>query len=283
MTTRILPALLAAASLLALAPAAVAAPARTGTVAIGAEYAWDGGPLNGIAAVQDISDLTGCQPAIAECDDTLLKVEATGALSVKIGDASAAAVDLDLYVHESDASGKDGTIVKSSAGPTADEQTTLDVEPGYYLVRVRAAISGGGTFKGKATLEPPPVEPPPPGGTPPPANLPPETTVTKPRGKTITAIRGTAKDDAKVAKVRAGVVMVRGKACYGLTAKGSFRKLAKCTAPILLTTKGTTRWTLKLKRPLKKGRYVAYAIATDDKGLAEGGYGKRNSVAFTVK
>jgi hypothetical protein len=300
MTSRIAVSLLTAAAFAAAAPAALAAPAHNGTLAVGGEVAWNGGPLNGIAAVSDISDLTGCQPAIAECDDTLLKVDATGVLSVKIADGSAGAADLDLYVHKSDAAGAAGDAVKSSAGPTADEGTTLDVEPGYYLVRVRAAISAGGTYKGTAKLAAPEELPPPPGGNPPPpppANLPPVTTVTKPRGKTITAIRGTASDDAKVAKVRAGLVLVKGDPaygrtpsgayrrtnCFGLTAKGTFAKLKKCTAPTLLTARGTTKWTLKLKRPLKKGKYVAYAIATDDKGVSEGGYGKRNSVAFTVK
>jgi hypothetical protein len=279
MLRRILPAVLAAA-LIGTAPAS-AAPQHSGTLALGGEFTWNGGPFNGIAAVQDISDITGCTAGIAECDDTLLKVDAAGVLSVKIGDASADAADLDLYVHESDENGTDGEIVKSSAGPTAEESTSLDVEPGYFLVRVRAAVSFGGTFKGTAKLDPPAEEPPPPGGNPP-ANLPPKTVVTKPRGAKITAIRGTASDDGKVAKVRAGLVLKKGKACYGLTAKGTFRKLKKCTAPILLTAKGTTRWTLKLKTPLKKGRYVAYATATDDKGLREGGYGKRNRVAFTV-
>jgi len=288
MTHRIVPAAVAAA-LLALAPAAMAAPARTGTVAVGTEFAWDGGPFNGIAALQDISDVTGCTPGIAECDDTLLKIEATGALAVQIGEASTSAPDLDLYIHESDEAGKDGTILKSSAGPTADEQTTLDVEPGYYLVRVRAAISFGGTYKGKATLEAPPVEPPPPGGTPPPpppppaANVAPKTTVTKPTGRRITTIRGTASDDGKVAKVRAGIVRIKGKRCDGLTAKGTFKRLKKCTAPILLTARGTTKWSLRLRKPLPKGSYRAYALATDDKGLSEGGYGKRNSVAFRVR
>jgi hypothetical protein len=275
--------LLSALAALAAAAPAAAAPQHTGTLAVGGAVGWDGGPLNGIAAVQDISDLTGCAAGIAECDDTLLKVDAAGVLSVKIGEASTGASDLDLYVHESDESGKDGTILKTSAGSNAAESTSLDVEPGYYLVRVRAAISFGGTYKGSATLEAPAELPPPPGGNPPPANLPPQTTVTKPRAAKITALRGTAKDDGKVAKVRAGLVLRKGTSCYGLTAKGTFRKLKKCTAPILLTAKGTTRWTLKLAKPLKKGRYVAYAIATDDKGLSEGGYGTRNSVAFTVR
>ncbi len=281
MTVRLLLPILTAATLLAAAPAS-AAPQHSGTLAVGGQYAWDGGPLNGIAAVQDISDLTGCTAGIAECDDTLLKVDATGVLSVKIGEPGAGAADFDLYVHRSDAAGVDGDILKSSAGPTTDETTSLDVEPGYYLVRVRAAISFAGTFKGSAKLDPPVELPPPPGGTPPPANLPPTTTLTKPRGK-VTVLRGTAKDDGKVAKVRAGIVRLRGKSCHGLTAKGTFRKLAKCTAPILLTAKGTTRWSLKLRKALPKGRYVAYALATDDKGLAEGGYGKRNRVAFTVR
>ncbi|HEX6391008.1 MAG TPA: hypothetical protein VFZ89_16225 [Solirubrobacteraceae bacterium] len=275
MTRRLL--LVCAVVLVAAAPA-TAAPQHSGTLAVGGEVAWDGGPLNGLAVTSDISDVSGCQPGIAECDDTLLKVDAAGVLSVKIGDASAGAADLDLYVQESDAAGKEGEIVKVSAGPTAEESTSLDVEPGYFLVRVRAALSLGGTYKGTAKLDAPTALPPPPGSNVPAANKPPTVTVTKP-GTRVTAIRGTAADDGTVARVRVGVVRKRGKACHGLTAKGTWTRLKTCTAPPLRTARGTTRWSLALKRPLTKGRYVAYAVATDDKGLR----GTRASVAFTVR
>ena len=50
-----------------------------------------------------------------------------------------------------------------------------------------------------------------------------------------------------------------------MTAKGSFTK-TKCAAPKYLAAKGTTSWSLKLKKKLKKGSYVVLVKATDDTG-----------------
>ncbi len=277
---------LSLAALLTGAASAEAAPARNGGLAAaGAEYKWDGTPLNGVALTAEVGDAVGCTPGLQECDDTLLKVDSAGSLAVKItGDGGPATVDLDLYVYASGADGAPGKLLKSSTGGTADESTTLEAEPGYYLVRVSAATAANGGYKGVAALAAPseaettaqPLMTPAP-------NAAPKTTVTRPKGKKITAIKGTATDDSKVAKVAVGLVQVKGKTCYGLTTKGTFTKLKKCSAPTLLTAKGTSAWTLKLKKPLKKGKYVVYATATDDKNLSEGGYGAANKVAFTVK
>lgn len=280
-------ALVAGILLTATAPAD-AAPARTGSLpAAPSQFAWDGAALNGVAADSSISDTTGCVPVVAECDDTLLKVDAAGTLSVKIGDGSTGAADLDLYVYASDASGTVGTFRKSSTGSTADESTSFDADPGYYLVRVKAATAAQGTYKGTAKLDPapedvssaPPVTP----TTPPAANQPPTTVITPPRGRHVTKITGIARDDSAVATVAVGLVQIKGRKCYGLTASGSFARLAKCTAPTLLPAKGTTTWTLKLRHALPKAKYVAYATATDDAGISEGGFGPKNRVAFTVR
>jgi len=269
-----------AAAALVIAPAAHAAPARTQTLAPGAEYKWTGGPISG--ADESGSTSESCLPG--SCDETLIKLDVPGTLAVKItGDTTAA--DIDLYVYVSDASGTAGKKIKESVGQTASESTSAEVDPGYYLVRVVAAAAAASMYDGTAKLE---ASAPDPGAavTPPAAAAPnaaPKTTVTKPKGKKITAIKGTASDDGAVAKVAVGLVQIKGKKCYGLTASGSFKALKKCTAPALLAAKGTTAWTLKLKKALKKGSYVAYAIATDDKGVAEGGYGPKNKVAFKVK
>ncbi len=280
-------ALATTAAALTITGAAQAAPNRTGTLSgPGAEYKWDGGPISGAAATTDVYDALGCTPGLIECDDTLLKVDTAGSLTIKTGDASASAVDMDLFVYQSDASGTQGKLLKSSGGTDVNESTNFDADPGYYLVRMEAATSAQGTYKGTATLAAPaegstgdvPLTP-----VAPATNAAPKTTVTRPKGKKITAIKGTATDDSKVAKVAVGLVQVKGKTCYGLTTKGTFTKLKKCSAPTLLTAKGTSAWTLKLKKPLKKGKYVVYATATDDKNLAEAGYGAANKITFTVR
>jgi len=283
---RLLAAAVTATTLLAVTSLAFGAPNRTTTLAAGSEYKWDGGPMSG--SYLDSATFPGCTPSIAECDDTLLKVDAAGTLTVKIGDPSSTTVDLDLFLYMSDASGKEGKQLKEGVTAEPAETVTAEVDPGYYLARVRAANAQQGTYKGSAKLaasadsgEPAPITPP--TTTPAAANAAPTTAITSPKGKRITAIKGTASDDGGVAKVAVGLVQIKGKKCYGLTASGSFKALKKCTAPVLLPAKGTTAWTLKLKKPLKKGKYVAYALATDDKGVAEGGFGAKNRVAFKVK
>jgi hypothetical protein len=54
-----------------------------------------------------------------------------------------------------------------------------------------------------------------------------------------------------------------------MTSAGSFKSQAGCGEPkSFLRAKGTARWSLKLRKKLKKGRYVVFVRATDDKGAA---------------
>jgi hypothetical protein len=285
--------LLAATALVCALPASAgAAPARNGNLsAASPNYAWDGAVASGIAATADIHDALPCQAPVETCDETLIKIDEPGNLAVKIVGQGPGAVDLDLYVYVSDESGKPGKFMKSSTGATAEEQTTAEIEEaGYYLVQVTYATAFQAGYKGTSTFEALPAATPPApaggtGGTP--ANVAPKTAISAPKGKVsrskLKGFRGTASDDSAISKVQIGLVQVRGDTCKALTAKGTFAKLAKCTAPPLLAAKGTKSWTFKLRKPLPKGTYVLYARATDDKGLAEGGYGPQNKVSFTVR
>jgi hypothetical protein len=69
-----------------------------------------------------------------------------------------------------------------------------------------------------------------------------------------------------------------------MTAKGKFVKQAKCDAPTTwLLAKGTTKWSYKLKKKLKKGGYTVFARATDGAGQVQAGFTPANKRAFKVK
>jgi hypothetical protein len=294
--------LLIAASLATLATAtAIAAPDHTGTVVTGGPaFTWEGGPISGSLATTDVYLNVPCDAPGNDCDDTLLNVSVSGGGtaqgSVKI--TGPANTDLDLFVYRSDANGEPGAFVKSSAGSTANEQVTFEVDPGYYLVRVYAATAAAASYKGEATVIARPlpgevnygVDPADPGagqsgsGSTTLANdLAPTSTARAPRFSQSRVLTGTARDaDGKVAYVDVGVVRKLSRSCLSLTATGRWRKIAKCTAPRFLRAKGTTRWRLTLRRRLAKGLYIVSSRATDNLGRREGGFNKRNQVRFRI-
>jgi hypothetical protein len=176
----------------AIATAAIAAPAREGAVSASAPvFAWDGGPGNGsgqgVAAVR-------CTPAVYECEDTLVKVGDAGDLTAEIK-AGEGANDLDVAIYKSDESGTTDSAPgadnpnaeDTSDGPNA--KTTLKkVTPGYYVVRVRFFDGIQASYSGTATLKTPaPAVTTPPAATPtpPPASTPPSqsSAPTKPSAK----------------------------------------------------------------------------------------------------
>jgi hypothetical protein len=294
--------LLIAASLGTLATAtAIAAPDHTGTVTAGAPaFTWEGGPISGSLATTDVYLNVPCDAPGNDCDDTLLNVSVSGGGtaqgSVKI--TGPANTDLDLFVYRSDANGEPGAFVKSSAGSTANEQVTFEVDPGYYLVRVYAATAAAATYKGEAKVIARPlpgevnygVDPADPGAgqsgggsTTLSGDLAPTSTVRAPRSSRPRVLTGTARDaDGKVAYVDVAVVRKLSRSCLALTATGRWRKLAKCSAPRFLRAKGTTRWRLTLPRGLTKGLYIVSSRATDNLGRREAGFDKRNQVRFRI-
>jgi hypothetical protein len=306
----------AAAALATTAATALAEPARNATLSPGgAGYSWDSPPLNGAAA--DSSLPLPCGPG-KDCDDTLIKLTDRGQLVVKISSEDPNARDLDLYLYKSDDSGEPGQVIKASTSPESNEQVTASITGGTYLARVVAATAVNGTYKGQASVgvlppldkddSPPDFGPDPApgpgdsgsgsgGGTgtgtgggqtggngetvAPVGNIAPETAVRRPTRRALT---GVARDrDGKVAYVDVAIVRVSGGKCTALRVGGRFRKISKCEAPPFLRARGTTSWKLKLKRPLKAGRYVVFAVATDEDGKAEGGFGSLNRRSFRIR
>jgi hypothetical protein len=163
----------AAVALLAAAPTAGAAD-RTGAVsATTPSYAWDGGPGTSIGANAgpaggiSAGNLIGCFEGIADCEDTLIKVEAPGTLTLTADSADDANDVLDMYLYETNEAGEfDNQATDMSEGggasTTGDEKIVAAVKPGYYMVHIKFFLADADTYKGLAVLSgfPAPAKPP---------------------------------------------------------------------------------------------------------------------------
>ncbi len=289
--TRLVTAVLATAGVLGAAGVALGEPARSTELGGGKPltYTWQA-TGSGSLALSDAYNAVGCQPGIHDCDDTLILANESGSITVKTSSTDPAAADSDLVIYNSDASGEPGTELQSSGGTTAEETVTTRVVAGkYYLVRIDFAISANGVVDGEATLKPSltgggptgPSGPTGPGG----ADQPPTVAIAKPKKGKVKSISGTAADDKGITKVEVGFLTRKGKKCYQLTStKGKRKKVKKCVQPTkFFAAKGTTAWSLKLRKPLKKGKWTAFARATDTAGQTQGGYGKTNRRTFKAK
>ena len=289
---------LAATGALATAAVAWAAPDRDATIAEGTPYSWDGGPV------------TGTPFATVDDDDTLVTLSGAGTLKVALSEPSDNATDIDLYVYKSDDAGepKGDPIVSAETGGSDESVSAKISGAGKYLIRVSGWAAAEGTYKGKATFTssaaaPAPQEPgtggnpgtgtSPANGTPANQTQPgpdnaPVATIGKlaksAKAKKVKTFSGTASDDKGVAKVEIALVLKKGKKCTQLTSKGTFKKLAKCQGPTsFVAAKGTTSWSYKLKKRLKKGSYTLFARATDSAGQQQGGFSASNKKTFKVK
>lgn len=289
---------------------AFAAPSREASLTPGGEgFGWEGGPLSGAALAAEVNAVLPCGPAKG-CDDTLLRAPQRGQIVVEM---DSEAVDLDLYLFESDEEGTPGKQLKSSTSGSSAEKVTVNVPGGIYLVRVVTAAAAEDTYTAtasQAVLPPldaddqppdfgPNPAPDPNGGTgggggsnqqpgtrptPPTTNAAPTSYVRRPSRRSRNLF-GTASDpDGTVQYVDVGLVRVLrgGKRCQGLTPRGGFRKIRKCSDPAFLRASGRTKWTMRMKRPLAPGRYVLYSRAIDNIGLPEAGFGSTNRMAFRV-
>ena len=254
---------------LGLAGTAAAAPARTGQLNSGAtSYKWTGPVGFGLVTFSDQAGLPGCgTPILHDCDYTLLHVTTPGKMTVKTSTTSPTTLDTSINIYASDASGTKGKPKANadSSSPNVNEQAswTSDAPDAYWLVEINYLDVVGGDYDGEADLVPSEgIEA---------ATAGPTIKITSPKksvkSSKFKSISGTAADDTAVAKVEVAVLKGKGSSCQSMAASGKFSK-AKCSEPKFLTAKGTTKWSLKLKKKLKKGTYVVLVKATDDGGTA---------------
>jgi hypothetical protein len=263
---------LAIAALLVPVATASAAPDRSGSVsAASTTFKWEGKIGTGFTAFTTFHDTIPCNtPALHTCDYTLLHVQSPGRLKVKVSSTDPLTPDTDLYVWVSDANGTQGKqkALSAASSPTPNEQVAFDVEePGYYLIENDYTIVAGGSYDGEAVLEP--GAPGGAGGE----NAAPVAKISSPKSskasrKKFKTISGTAADDTTVAKVEVAVVQVKGKTCKSMRSNGSLSKTS-CTAPRYVAARGTSKWSLRIRKTLPKGKYMVYARATDDAGSTQ--------------
>jgi Bacterial Ig domain len=260
---------LAVAIVLASTGTAAAAPDRSGTLsASSTDFKWTGKIGAGVTVLTTFHDSPlPCGSPGHDCDFTLLHVTTPGKVTVKTSSSNPLSPDLDLYVYVSDANGTRGKAkgMSAASSPTPNEQFAFTAEePGYYLAEADYTVMLGGDYEGEAKLDP--------GVGLESANTPPTVKIASPKkkvkSKSFKSISGTASDDSSVTKVEIAIVKGKGSSCQSMTAKGSFTK-AKCTAPKFLAAKGTTKWSYKLKKKLKKGSYLVLVRASDDGGATQ--------------
>jgi hypothetical protein len=79
----------------------------------------------------------------------------------------------------------------------------------------------------------------------------------------------------KVARVEVAISRKAGKKCRFVAANGKLGKARGCSKPVFLKAKGTTTWSLSLKRKLPRGSYTVLVRARDAAGNLQGKAAKR--------
>lgn len=254
---------------------------------------WDSAPMS--AAVLGVD---------TDRDNTLVKLPAGGGLTIKLSEFSeptGAGADFDIRLYAADANGDpEGEALGEALNADFEKEslTVKSLKPGNYNVEINAFATVEGTFHGQITATgatvsgagggtpaPAPGEPvPAPAPAPAPAaDETPDARIGK-IARRPKSFKGTATDDKGVAEVEVAVQRRKGRKCTQMTAKGKFVKQAKCDAPTTwLTARGTTKWTFKLRKKLKKGRYTLFARATDSAGQQQAGFTRANKRAFRVR
>jgi hypothetical protein len=126
-----------------------------------------------------------------------------------------------------------------------------------------------------------------PAGTQPP-DLPPQAVIRKNGLRAKKARRrratGIARDDHQVVRVEVAVVRKRRGNCREMLASGRFSKSRRCRRPrSFLLAKGTTKWSFKARRKLRRGYYVVYARAIDNSGRQQISFGTKSRRPFRVR
>ncbi len=281
LTRRALP-LVAVVAVLAVPIVAAAAPDRTLTVSAATpEVAWDGPAANGDYTTSSY-DPDDCSKESANyCDQTLIKIESGGPVTVDstVADYSNPLADFDLHLYKSDAT---GAAVGDDLAPTFDsggdtgwpngfeESAHLEnIQPGYYVLIVAYYQSFGGSYKGTFKI----TGATPGGGGTATATASPGGTATATVTATVTAtatpsptatprslplraatVLGSAKKAKKKKALKFKVTAGEDITDLVLTlVKGAKKVLG--TARIASLPKGTRKIKLKVAKKIKKGRY----------------------------
>jgi hypothetical protein len=156
---------LAAAIVAAAAPAtASAATDHSGSVDVDhPSFAWDSKLGTGFIADATLKPKVPCgTAAVHDCDTTLIHVTGPGTLTVTNSSDDPNAIDTDLYLYLSDASGTIGDQVSSSAQstPTPNETVAAETDDGdnWFVAEIDYSLNVGGTIHGVATFTPAPPD-----------------------------------------------------------------------------------------------------------------------------
>jgi hypothetical protein len=158
----------AATSLFAASSAQAAPDYKTTLGPASPSFAWDGGPGTNVGANIPmfggfaVGTVTGCTDGVADCEETLIKVETAGKLTITANADDDSNDTLDLYLYESNEAGEydDGSLIDpdmqitegSGATEASDEKIEYPVKPGWYVAQVRFFLATNATYKGAAVL-----------------------------------------------------------------------------------------------------------------------------------
>jgi hypothetical protein len=84
---------------------------------------------------------------------------------------------------------------------------------------------------------------------------------------------------AGVGSVSVAIARKVGKKCAFLRGNGRLGRRSSCRRPAFLSASGTSRWKLRVKAKLPRGRYLALVRATDGAGNTR----RARSVRFRVR
>lgn len=140
---------LTAIAVVAIAPAALAAPSpdKGSVSAESPTFAWNGTAYG--------FNLAG-EPCNTDhsCEDVLVEVKDAGSMAVAWqGKAPAGPAWLSVTIYTADASGKEGEEIADGGGLADEGAVAAPVEPGFYLVRVAGLLTSAATYEATAKLE----------------------------------------------------------------------------------------------------------------------------------
>ena len=137
--------------LVALVPAAAAAPAQSGSVSAGSPvFKWNGGPISGVNLIGE-----PCGPS-RQCEDILLAVGDRGSLEISWkADSPTGQAALNFELYKSDAEGNvEGDEPVADGGSFGSEGALKAfVEARHYVIRASALESAAATYEGEAALK----------------------------------------------------------------------------------------------------------------------------------